>query len=596
MGNLLVIDTDTAARGIVRGRLADAGHLVHEADDPDVGARAASEGDYDGVLLSVDCLGSGEEFCLRLAAEGNLTTTPLIAYSLLEDSDELVPRALGAGAYAVINPKSGPQLERIVDAAISAFGRVTNLIDRQRAQRVEQRQLTEQLGERAPVGDAPRPRRGTATPESTLVLDPGVMVRWCDRESWSVLGRNCVGMHVRDLVHGSGLERFVGQVKTVSQHGFPLELPSTTSAPGRVLGASVHPLGKGWRCVLLSDLRDCETSVARQEVAGLGAAGHRAYGLDCIEGSGPIGISLRQAVARRAADSEPVLLIGEAGTERTLLARVLHYQGAHGAQTPPIMEVRCSAHSSRRVEHLLFGSGQDQAGIARPGLFELLARGTLVLHDVESLSSQLQARVLGVLQSSSGDRTRPRVVATTVRDLSALAAQRAFHPELAALLMARPIHVPPLRNRGAELSELVGLRLEAHGLHVVDEDAALALRHYSWPGNLAELEDTLERVARTCQGGPVQLGHLPASLAETSFEVGSIENLPADRPSSDRMPCPARSPWAIEASDPISFEFYERQAIVRALHACRGDRLEAARMLRVGKSTLYRKIRRFGIE
>ncbi|MDA1265039.1 MAG: sigma 54-interacting transcriptional regulator [Planctomycetota bacterium] len=594
MGNLLVIDSDTAARGIVRGRLADAGHLVHEADDPEVGVRAARDGDYDGVLLSFERADTSEELCSRLLAQSNPTTTPLIAYCLLEEADKFVPRALDAGVHAVVSPSSGPQLERVVVATIAAFGRVANLVDRQRALRVDQRRLTEQLGGQAPTNEAPRPRKRSASPESALILDPGMVVRWCDRDSWVVLGRNCVGSSVRDLVPGSGLERFVSQAKTVPQHGIPLELPSTAGVPGRVLGASVYPLGKGWRCLLLADLRGCESHVAGQVVSILGDAGQRAYGVDRIEGSGPVGTHLRHEVAQRAADRAPVLLLGETGTERELLARVLHYQGAQSALATPIMDVRCSAHSSNRVDRLLFGSGKDGAGVARPGLFELLTRGTIVLHEVDTLTRELQARLLATL--ASPDDGAPRVIATTTRDLNVLATQRDFDQDLAALLMGQRIDVPPLRNRGAELTELVNLQLEAHGLREVDEDAYTALRHYAWPGNLLELEDTMQRALRTSQGGPLRVEHLPSSLLETSRELASADARAGDRPAAHPAPAQISTPWTIAGDDPISFEVYERKAILRALHACRGDRLAAARMLRLGKSTLYRKIRRYGIE
>ena len=87
-----------------------------------------------------------------------------------------------------------------------------------------------------------------------------------------------------------------------------------------------------------------------------------------------------------------------------------------------------------------------------------------------------------------------------------------------------------------------------------------------------------------------------ARKIEAARELAGCEGIPSNRPAGGSEITPIRTPWSIEPEDPISFDFYERQAIVRALHACRGDRIAAARMLRVGKSTLYRKIRRFGIE
>jgi len=611
LGDLLVIDTETAGRSIVRGRLADAGHNVLVAEESSLGIEAALGHDLDCVLVAAQLEDgtTGVDVCRDLCVHRELEDTPLIVYSLLAEDDALLPRALDAGAHAAIHPDEAPLLERIVAASIACHQRVAGLRDRLDVLRQEQRRLSDLLGSGAVEAAAGDPDSGALHPEVLLVVDRGGVVRLCDRDSWTLLGRNCVGMSLRQLAPSSGLDRFVREARTTAQHGFRFDLSGQDGVPGRPLVASVHPLGVALRLLFLNDCARCRAlGDDRQGVLGAGQAASlldaaaQTYGLDRVPGDGPTARHLRHSVAARASDREPLLLVGEPGSGRGFIARVLHYLSP---EPGAFLRVRCSCFFPESLERELFGSparhGDD---VGSPGALLLAGRGTVLLEDVEALPPRLQGRLLEVLRKRSvrpsgsweHEACEARIVASTSHDLLSIAERGAVLPDLAELLGAWRLDVPPLRSREAEVTGILQDALGRAGAVEPDEEVLALLRQHCWLRNLEELDQVAEDAARSAAGAPLRAEHLPRALDELDAEYadGHLgQGYPSGLGPSEGVP---PSPWAIGQDDPISFEFYEKQAIVRALHACRGDRLEAARLLRVGKSTLYRKIRSFGLQ
>lgn len=598
MGKLLVIDAETAGRSIVRGRLADAGHDVRVAEEGAAGVEVALEQAFDCVLIAARLEGdrTGEDVCRQLHGQRGLEHTPLIVYSLLEEDDQLLPRALAAGAHTSLQPEDAGLLERVVDASITPHQRVASLRDRLEVQRQEQRALSEQLG-----GEAGGVDPGVPYPDGVLLIDGRGVVRHCDRASWSLLGRNCLGTSLRQLAPASGLDRFVREARTSVLHGLRFDLPGHAGAPGRPLVASVHPLGGGLRLLFLNDRARCEAlgddrlaADAPGQASALLDAAARAWGLDQVPGDGSIAHHLRRSIAARACDREPLLLVGERGSGRGFLARALHHLSP---EPGPFLGVRCSCLSPDSLERELFGrsTGSD-GGAGRPGALLLAGSGTVLLEDVEALPLDLQGRLLEVLQTGSlspgGPTCTSRIIVSTSRDLEALAVQGTMLPELVALLGTWRLEVPPLRARQEELGGILQEVLDRAGAIEPDEELLTRLRQYCWLQNLDELMDVVAEAVRSAAGDPLRAEHLPQGFAEQGMDyaMDHLEGQDSSAPQQEPPP-----PWAIGQDDPISFEHYEKQAIVRALHACGGDRLEAARMLEVGKSTLYRKIRNFGL-
>jgi two-component system response regulator HydG len=193
--------------------------------------------------------------------------------------------------------------------------------------------------------------------------------------------------------------------------------------------------------------------------------------------------------------------------------------------------------------------------------------------------------------------------------------------ELFELLGNRRLHIPPLRERREDVPALCQHFLQRFGALRSDleiSDGALwVLESHDWPGNVRELETAIERACAAAPGGTIALEHLPPALRELHGRLPERSLVPSPRqeriaigggavahassPSGHVLqPQPPatgglREPWEIGAEDPISLDLYEKKALLRALHETGGDKLAAARLLKVGKSTLYRKLKRFGI-
>ena len=288
-------------------------------------------------------------------------------------------------------------------------------------------------------------------------------------------------------------------------------------------------------------------------------------------------------LARSVAPTDATVLVtGETGTGKELIARAIHRWSPRAEQA--FVAVNCAALAETLLESELFGHerGAFTGAVAqRRGRFELAHGGTLLLDEVGETSPGLQAKLLRVLQEGTLERVGGtktvtvdvRVVAATNRDLARMVAERSFREDLYYRLNVFPIALPPLRDRRADI-----LPLAEHVLHQAsrrfgkrvagfsDEARALLLA-YGWPGNIRELQNVVERAAILCQGEqilPVYLNLTPAS------------------------PAPA-------AAGPRTLRELEREAILAALAACKGNRRGAAERLGIGLRTLYTRLREYGI-
>jgi DNA-binding NtrC family response regulator len=280
----------------------------------------------------------------------------------------------------------------------------------------------------------------------------------------------------------------------------------------------------------------------------------------------------------------PVLILGETGTGKELVARSIHFHGPrkHG----PFVPVDCTGLVSTLVESELFGYVKGAfTGASQPkrGLIEAASGGTLFLDEIGELPMEMQAKLLRVLQEREvrpvgATSTIPvdvRVVAATNRDLQKEVDQGRFRQDLFYRLSVVPIRMPPLRERKSDIPLIVNHFLERYTVDgrpspVFSEDAMTRLVSYDWPGNVRELENAISRALALNSGPLLHIGDLPTNL---------------------QSPAPARLPLDDEQ---ITLAELERRAIFRALQKTRGDKLAAARQLGIGKTTLYRKLKEYG--
>ncbi len=313
-----------------------------------------------------------------------------------------------------------------------------------------------------------------------------------------------------------------------------------------------------------------------------------------IVGVHPAIVEVYKAVARVAPLPVPVLVLGETGTGKELVARALHRFGAnpHG----PFVPVNCGAIPDTLLESELFGHTKGAFTDARRDRRGALAQahgGTVFLDEIGDVSKAFQVRLLRFLQdgvvrplgADSGERVEVRVVAATHRDLRAMVAEGSFREDLFYRLAGYEIYLPPLRERLTDLPALVEhFRKRAVAELLIPAPpattemlAALAAR--PWPGNVRELEQTVRRL-----------------IIDTGA-LADVTALPPTAGGRGEATAPAEPPQAVaRVPDLTTLEAAERDHILRVLAATSGNRSAAARILGIERKTLARKLRRLGID
>jgi DNA-binding NtrC family response regulator len=285
--------------------------------------------------------------------------------------------------------------------------------------------------------------------------------------------------------------------------------------------------------------------------------------------------------------SYPVLILGESGTGKELVARSIHFSGSR--KNEPFVPVDCSALAPTLIESELFGyvKGAFTGAVHdKQGMFESADEGTLFLDEIGNLPTDMQAKLLRVVQerevkpvgSTERVSVSVRIIAATNRDLEAAVREGSFRQDLFFRLNVVQIKLPPLRERKSDIPLLVQAFLDKFAdpgrpTPVLADDAIARLTAYDWPGNIRELENAIERAVALGSGPILHSGDLPSNLQYA---------IPGERiPSPDEL---------------TTLEEMERRAILRALRETNGDKLVAARLLGIGKTTLYRKLKQYRVD
>ena len=331
----------------------------------------------------------------------------------------------------------------------------------------------------------------------------------------------------------------------------------------------------------------------RKSLLAKGMLSH--YTFDSIEGISPqIERTIRLARKYSGTD-KPVLIVGETGTGKELFAQAIH---SHSQKRPgPFVAVNCSALPPTLLESELFGYEEGAFTGARrrgkPGLFELANGGTLFLDEVSEMDPYGQARLLRVLQERSslrlgGDKytaVTARIIAASNRDLYAEVKAGRFREDLFYRLNTLVLPVPPLRERTADIAyliELFGTRRDKTPGNILTfpPDSIARLERHSWPGNVRELVSVVDRLTLLAEDGVVSLPSLEEALIP-GFSQSDLE--PDVRLSCDHE------------KNTDSWNESEREQLLAALAKAKGNQVVAAELLRVHRTTLYRKMRKYGI-
>jgi DNA-binding NtrC family response regulator len=378
---------------------------------------------------------------------------------------------------------------------------------------------------------------------------------------------------------------------------------TTTLADGSRLELTLFPESEESTCDLDSALMAAKEALARaaleakpeaQKIAPVTRHG--------IVGSSPAMLALFRMIDKVAPTSCTVLITGENGTGKELVARAIHQASPRAAQ--PFIAANCSAFNDNLLESELFGHRRGAftgAHVDKRGLFEEADGGTFLLDEVGDMSPALQVKLLRVLQEGTfmpvgGTQTKKvevRIIAATNKDLATMVRSGAFREDLYYRLHVVALRTPALRDRGEDLEVLIQTfmeRLSARDQRKKTLDAATLakLKNHRWPGNVRELQNEIERIW-VLSGEDRTIGpeHLSRAIGEG---LATMHDEPARSSQNPVLP-------EAENLEPmaVTLERVERNLIERALTKHQGNRTRAAQALGVSRRNLIRKLQSFGV-
>ena len=314
-------------------------------------------------------------------------------------------------------------------------------------------------------------------------------------------------------------------------------------------------------------------------------------GFGGIIGRAPEMERLYRIIAKAANSVHPVLILGESGTGKEMVARSIHYSGPF--RDKPFIPVDCGSLVPTLIESELFGYVKGAftgANVSKDGLMAMAEGGTIFLDEVGELPVDLQAKMLRAIQEKEirpvgSTRRIPinvRILAATNRDLERGVMQGSFRRDLYFRLNVLSLRIPALRERRQDIPLLIGHFLDrmtrSSGLEkMLSDDALKAMLAYDWPGNVRELENCLERTYAFTSGPLIHVTDLPQEIAKLPIPESSTGNGNGNQKI-------------------IPIAELEKRTILSAISDLNGDKLQAARLLGIGKTTLYRKLKDYAAQ
>jgi len=349
---------------------------------------------------------------------------------------------------------------------------------------------------------------------------------------------------------------------------------------------------------------DIESRMLREKLRSQKGEGH-------IIGNSPEMEKLYRILSKVAYSTHPVLILGESGTGKEMVARTIHFNGTNASK--PFIPVDCGSLVPTLIESELFGYVKGAftgANRSKEGLLAAADGGTVFLDEIGELPLDLQSKLLRALQEKEvrpvgATHTVPisaRVLAATNRDLHAMVEQGRFRKDLYFRLNVVNLKIPPLRERRQDIPVLAAHFLErvqrdTGRQHMFSDDAMRLMQEYDWPGNVRELENAIERACALSSGPLLHMGDLPTQLQD--FRMQTFQAMQNQRammePEGESSATDTSLTQAGSNGSIVSIAELEKQAILNTIRQLNGDKLMAARLLQIGKTTLYRKLKEYGI-
>lgn len=417
-------------------------------------------------------------------------------------------------------------------------------------------------------------------------------------DAWRITSFNRAAEEITGIPRDEALGRLCSEVFRSSMCETDCALRRTLESGKPVIGKSCYIIDTRGRSIPISVstavLKDAhgliiggaETFRDMTELEELRQELHGRYHVGNLVSHSPIMQKIFEVIPAVAASSSTVLILGETGTGKELVARTIHALSPR--REGPFVAVNCGALPDTLLESELFGYKAGAfTGAARdkPGRFALAENGTLFLDEIGEVSPALQVRLLRFLQERTfeplgGTRSESadvRVIAATNHDLADLVKRGSFREDLYYRVNVVRIELPPLRRRKEDIPILAEEfmahfnRIQNKSIQGITSDALSLLMAHDWPGNIRELENVIERAFILCDKGSIGITHLPGEL---TLQYTELKEQPGIRSARELM---------------------ETHAIRRALERNADNRLAAARELGIHKSTLFRKMKKLGM-
>ncbi|AOE85987.1 transcriptional regulator [Pseudomonas sp. TCU-HL1] len=443
--------------------------------------------------------------------------------------------------------------------------------------------------------------------EGTVIVDRDARIVWINQRYAQRFGlddaEQAIGRPVEQIIPGSLMREVVSSGRPIL-----LDILDMAKDPLVVMRVPIRDdAGKvigGIGFALFDELRTLSPLLTRYQRMQAELASTRSllqarqakYSFGHFIGTSPASLEVKRRARRGAASEAPVLLLGETGTGKELLAHAIHASSPRADK--PFVSINAAAIPESLLEAEFFGTapgaftGADRKG--RPGKLQIAQGGTLFLDEIGDMPLALQSKLLRVLQEKEFEpvgsnevlRSDIRLIAATSIDLNAAVREGRFRADLFYRINVLPIEIPPLRKRLEDLPALCeaildGLRDDHQTLYELDADGLALLAQHAWPGNVRELRNLLERT--------VLLGDRPQiDAAALHSALGTLQPLPAAASAPSVSLAAGQDFYAAR-------EEFERQLIRSVLAEQAGNVDAAARRLGLGRSTLYKKMAALGL-
>lgn len=430
-----------------------------------------------------------------------------------------------------------------------------------------------------------------------LVNEEGKIIKWNYEKLFGIKEEDVLGKHVEEVIENTRLHivlktghKELYDIQRIQGHDM-IASRTPIIKDGKIIGAVGTVLFKDVKEVkdLATRLKILENTVNiyKNELGKMYCAN---YSIDDIITQNPKMIELKNIALKAATSSSTILIEGESGTGKEFFAHAIHY--ASNRKNLPFIRINCAAIPHELLESELFGyedgafTGAKKEG--RIGKLELANGGTVLLDEISSMPFSMQAKLLRVLEEreferiggNTGIKIDIRFIACTNEDLDKLVKKGLFRQDLYYRLNVVEIKIPPLRERLDDLEllceDILNRQLESSltSKNVTDK-AILAMKLYDWPGNVRELRNVLERAANISSGNFVTMQNLPEFISnKIIMEEQSLDNKKLKEKIAEA----------------------EIDAIVEAIKTTNGSRTEAAKLLGIHRTALYKKLSGYGID